>query len=103
LRRVLALLELLRVGDPDREGHVEALEQRPALGRARGEHQRQGRLGGCRRAAKNSAASRAADSGESEPWTMFAPISIAKSPRIEPGVDATGSVAPLNARTPSTA
>ena len=27
----------------------------------------------------------AADSGESEPWTMFLPTSSAKSPRIEPG------------------
>src|SRR5580693_5787844 len=38
---------------------------------------------GAYRSSKNSAASRAADSGESEPWTMLAPISIAKSPRID--------------------
>src|SRR5207248_9415310 len=47
------------------------------------------------RSGKNSAISRAADSGESEPWTRFWPISSAWSPRIEPGVAATGSVTPM--------
>ena len=42
--------------------------------------------------------SRAADSGESEPWTMFWPTSIAKSPRIEPVVASSGFVAPITWR-----
>ena len=42
--------------------------------------------------------SRAADSGESEPWTMFVPISTAKSPRIVPGVASSGFVAPMSCR-----
>ena len=38
------------------------------------------------------------DSGESEPWTMFVPTSIAKSPRIEPVVASSGLVAPITWR-----
>ena len=41
-------------------------------------------------AGKNSSTSRAADSGESEPWTRFWPTSRAKSPRIEPGAASSG-------------
>ena len=38
------------------------------------------------------------DSGESEPWTMFVPTAIAKSPRIEPVVASSGLVAPITWR-----
>ena len=62
---------------PDLERDPGLLEDRPPLRRGRREDQSSG---------KNSAASRSADSGESDPWTMFLPTSIAKSPRIEPGV-----------------
>src|SRR6218665_2328868 len=52
-----------------------------------------------------SASSRAADSGESEPCTRFCctlrPQSRARSPRIVPGAAAVGSVAPPSARHPS--
>ena len=41
--------------------------------------------------------------GESEPWTMFWPISIAKSPRIEPGAASSGLVAPITWRAALTA
>ncbi len=34
---------------------------------------------------KNNPSSRAAETGESLPCTMFSPISVAKSPRIDPG------------------
>ena len=51
------------------------------------------------------AISRAADSGESEPCTMFSwtflPQSRPRSPRIVPGSAADGSVAPASARKPS--
>ena len=75
-------------GHDDRELDPQQLEDRSPLGRARGQDQRHA-LG------KNSATSRAADSGESEPWTMFWPTSIAKSPRIEPGAASIGLVAPI--------
>ena len=49
--------------------------------------------------------SRAADSGESDPCTMFCctgvPQSRPRSPRIVPGRAAVGSVAPARARKPS--
>ena len=49
--------------------------------------------------------SRDADSGESEPCTMFCytvgPQSRPKSPRMEPGAATVGSVAPAMARKPS--
>ena len=47
---------------------------------------------------KNRPASRTPDSGESEPWTMFWPTAIAKSPRIEPVVASSGLVAPITWR-----
>jgi len=51
------------------------------------------------------AISRAEDSSESEPWTMFCwtfrPQSRPRSPRIVPGRAADGSVAPASARKPS--
>ncbi len=52
---------------------------------------------------KNSATSRAADSFESEPWTMFWPTSSAKSPRIEPVAASSGLVAPITWRAATTA
>ena len=42
--------------------------------------------------------SRAADSSESEPWTMLVPTAIAKSPRIEPVLASSGLVAPISWR-----
>jgi hypothetical protein len=45
---------------------------------------------------KKIPSSRMADSVESEPWMMFSPISVAKSPRIEPGADSIGLVAPAS-------
>ena len=41
--------------------------------------------------------------GESEPCTMFSPISSAKSPRIVPGAESSGLVAPIIPRTVETA
>ena len=42
-----------------------------------------------------SAISRSADSGESEPWTRLSGIDIARSPRIVPGSAFAGFVAPI--------
>jgi hypothetical protein len=47
---------------------------------------------------KNNPSSRAAEAGESLPCTIFSPISVAKSPRIEPGGALIGSVGPMRAR-----
>src|SRR4051794_23653710 len=47
--------------------------------------------------------SRSADSGESEPWTRFSRLDSDRSPRIVPGAALRPSVAPLMARTTSTA
>ena len=49
-------------------------------------------------APKKSASSRSAEAGESLPCTMFSPISVAKSPRIEPGGASTGFVGPISVR-----
>ena len=49
------------------------------------------------------AISRSADSGESDPCTMFSPISSARSPRIVPGAESSGLVAPIIVRTVATA
>ena len=46
-------------------------------------------------AENQSAISRSADSGESEPWTRLSGIDIARSPRIEPGSASAGFVAPI--------
>ena len=59
--------------------------------------------GGVTRLGKKIAASRAADSSESEPWTMFWPTSSAKSPRIEPVAASSGLVAPITWRAALTA
>ena len=45
----------------------------------------------------------AAASDESEPWTMLAPTSIARSPLIEPGAASSGLVAPITCRAAVTA
>ena len=84
-RRVAGGL-LLDARDPDLERDPGLLEDRPPLRRPRRQDQSSG---------KNSAASRSADSGESEPWTMFCPTATAKSPRIEPGDASSGLVAPI--------
>src|SRR5215210_6800911 len=81
--------------DPDLERDPGLLEDRPPLRRGGGEDQA--------RSGKNSFASRSADSGESEPWTMFWPTSTAKSPRIEPGAASSGFVAPMTWRAATTA
>ena len=52
---------------------------------------------------KNRASSRSADPGESLPWIRFSVTSMARSPRIVPGAEAAGSVAPISARTTATA
>src|SRR6185436_7950560 len=49
------------------------------------------------------AISRSADSGESEPCTRFSRFDSDRSPRIVPGAALRPSVAPLSARTTSTA
>jgi hypothetical protein len=85
-RARLALGQLLDVARPDLERDARLLQDRPPLRRGRGEDQPCG---------KNRFASRSADSGESEPWTMFWPTSIAKSPRIEPATASSGLVAPI--------
>ena len=71
-----AVLQLLDVGHLDLELDADLLEDRPPLRRAGGEHHaahadRQEQARAQPRSGKNSATSRAADSGESEPWTMF--------------------------------
>ena len=81
--------KLLGVAHHDGEGDAELLQDRPPLGRARCQDEVRQRLG------KKIAASRAADSFESEPWTMFLPTSSAKSPRIEPVAASIGLVAPI--------
>ena len=57
-----------------------------------------GRASASARLGKKIATSRAADSGESEPWTRFWPTSSAKSPRIEPVAASSGFVAPITWR-----
>src|SRR5215213_7806565 len=79
-------------GDLERDPGL--LEDRPPLRRRAREDQTSG---------KNSFASRSADSGESEPWTMFWPTSTAKSPRIEPVEASSGFVAPITWRAAGTA
>ncbi len=64
----IALLDLGDAGHTDREGDPKALQDRLALRRSGREDQRSRAQAS---SPKNSAASRAADSGESEPWTMF--------------------------------
>jgi hypothetical protein len=64
----VALGQLLDVRRPDLELDPELLENRAPLRRGAREDQSSG---------KNSFASRAADSFESEPWTMFCPTSRA--------------------------
>ena len=89
--QLAALLEVVISGLDD---------ARDALARADGEacDERQ-------RSGNQMAISRAADSGESEPCTMFSwtflPQSRPRSPRIVPGSAAVGSVAPARARKPS--
>src|ERR1700722_20043417 len=123
----LALLNLLYVARTYRERHAQALKDHPTLWRGRGEHEPiepaheplthilaavkilVAATAAARASAKaessgkNNAASRAADSAESEPWTMFWPISMAKSPRIEPGAASSGLVAPIVCRAALTA
>jgi hypothetical protein len=82
----IALGELIDVRRPDLELEARLGEDRAPLRRRAREDQRSG---------KNSAASRWPDSGESDPWTMFWPTAIAKSPRIEPGLASSGFVAPM--------
>ena len=91
----VAVRQLLDVGWADVEGNPQLLEDRAPLRRGRGEYQP--------RSGKNSAASRAADSFESEPWTMFCVVSRPKSPRIEPGAASSGLVAPITWRAATTA
>ena len=55
--------------------------------------------GGQARSGKKRAISRSADSGASEPWIRFSPISMARSPRMVPGAASTGLVAPIRVRT----
>ena len=93
----VARLQLLGVADDDVKGDAELLQDRPPLGRAGCQDQAAQRFG------KKIAASRAADSFESEPWTMFWPTSSAKSPRIEPVAASSGFVAPITWRAAFTA
>ena len=79
-RPLLELVDPIRHDDLERD--AELLEDRPPLRRARGENEAAGHAD--HRAAprpqssgKNSPTSRAADSGASEPWTMFWPTSSA--------------------------
>ena len=51
------------------------------------------------RPGKKSAISRAADSGESEPWIRFSVVLMARSPRMVPGAASAGLVAPIMVRT----
>ena len=51
------------------------------------------------RSGKNSASSRRALAFESDPCTMFSESSSAKSPRIVPGAESSGFVAPIIVRT----
>ncbi len=71
-----ARLQLLDLGDHHRERDPELLEDRPPLRGARREQQLRA---AClqARSGKNSATSRAADSGASDPCTMFWPTAIA--------------------------
>src|SRR6185312_14315028 len=96
------LLELLRIARPDREGDPQAPEQGPALRRGGGQYEWRGAAQAWM-SPKKSATSRAADSGESEPCTMFAPTSTAKSPLMEPGAASSGLVAPITWRAALTA
>ena len=77
--RAMARLVLVRLGVP-----VLAVAERLLRERASG---------------NQSAISRAADSGESEPCTRLSGIESARSPRIEPGVASAGLVAPIVVRT----
>src|SRR4051794_28357574 len=86
---------LLDARDADVERDADLLEDRAPLRRRRRERQPS--------SGKNSPASRIPDSGESEPWTMFVPTAIAKSPRIEPVVASSGLVAPITWRAALTA
>ena len=89
--------ELLDGRRPHLVGDAQLREDRGALRRGRGENEG---LAAAADAAQSSGnqmpVSRAADSGESEPWTMLVVISIAKSPRIVPGVASSGLVAPMS-------
>ncbi len=69
------------VGNPQRAQHL------PSAGRRRGEDQTP--------SGNQISISRAADSSESEPWTMLKVTSSAKSPRIEPMAASTGFVDPI--------
>src|SRR5690606_23249065 len=66
---------------------------------------RRSSVGGQARPGNQMAISRAADSGESEPWTMFCctfrPQSRPRAPRIVPGAAAVGAVAAARERKPA--
>ena len=88
----IAAIELEDVCRLNPERDPEALENRAPLRRLRREYERARCYGS---SPKNSSTSRAADSGESEPWTRFWPVSSAKSPLIEPVAASSGLVAPI--------
>ena len=62
-----------------------------------GARRRRGRDGHRRPSGKNSCSSRRALFRESEPWTTFSERSVARSPRIVPGAESAGFVAPISA------
>src|SRR5271154_4340766 len=57
------------------------------------------RTGPYTRSGKNRAISRPADSWESDPWTRFSLVSMARSPRIVPGSASAELVTPMRVRT----
>ena len=97
----------------DRQGAEELAGGRPPVGGAGPSPRRpvRGRGRGCRPGSESQSASwgnqiaisRSADSGESEPCTRFSRLDSERSPRIVPGAALRPSVAPLSARTTSTA
>lgn len=93
----VALDRLLDVLRARIEGDAELLQDRPPLRRARREYQAQTALPAqaSPSSGKKISISRAAELGESEPWTRLNVISVAKSPRIEPGAASSGFVAPI--------
>src|SRR6185312_3660814 len=102
-------LGLVVPGRDDVELDPEHRQDRAPLGRARRQPQRLSArqpLGDhpvSSESAKKMTSSRAAEPGESEPWTTLRPRSSAKSPRIVPGAESSGLVAPIIERTVATA
>src|SRR4051812_36436585 len=81
------------------ERESELREDRAALRRARRQDERHSAAGRSSPGAKYSGNSRAALSDESDPCTMFSLSTSAKSPRMVPGAESSGFVAPIIVRT----